>query len=95
MNLFSNRQQVQLSPRTTSDAKDIEALLPKGLDTPPKPTDPLPESPQQICGLPVQLVSGAAYCTGESILLQQFDALLALRHRTLSECTGSLHLCFI
>ena len=65
MNLFGARQHVQQSPRTTSDSKDLEALLPKGLDTPPKPTDPLPESPQQICGLPVQLVAGAAYCTGE------------------------------
>ena len=75
MNLFNNRQQVQPSPRTTSDAKDIEALLPKHLDTPPKPTDPLPESPQQICGLPVQLVSGAAYCTGISMILQRVQCI--------------------
>ena len=65
MNFFSTRHQAQTTnPKHISDAKDIEALLPKGLDTPPKLLDPSTDSPQQICGLPVQLVAGACYCAG-------------------------------
>ena len=49
------------------DKKDLESLLPRGQETPPK-AEPLhaQEHSRLILGLPVQLVAGAAYCAGES-----------------------------
>lgn len=61
MNFFKKTQQV--SPRKHSGSRDLESLLPETKDTPPK-AEPLQESAQQICGLPVQLVAGIAYCVG-------------------------------
>jgi hypothetical protein len=61
MNFFRNSHPV--SPRKHATDQDVESLLPDLKDTPPK-AEPLQDSHQQICGLPVQLVSGVAYCTG-------------------------------
>jgi hypothetical protein len=62
MNFFKKTQQV--SPRKHSGTLDLESLLPDPKDTPPK-AEPLQESHHQICGLPVQLVAGGAYCVGK------------------------------
>ena len=55
------------SPRMGEDKKDLESLLPRSQETPPK-GDPLhaQEHSRLILGLPVQLVAGAAYCAGEN-----------------------------
>ena len=58
------------SPRMGEDKKDLESLLPRSQDTPPK-GEPLhaQEHARLILGLPVQLVAGAAYCAGEDTRL--------------------------
>ena len=55
------------SPRMGEDKKDLESLLPRSQETPPK-GEPLhaQEHSRLILGLPVQLVAGAAYCAGEN-----------------------------
>lgn len=65
MNIFRKSSSVG-SPRMGEDKEDLENLLPKGQETPPK-LEPLhaPEKPRLMLGLPVQLVAGAAYCAGE------------------------------
>ncbi|EIE26589.1 GDP-mannose transporter, golgi apparatus [Coccomyxa subellipsoidea C-169] len=66
MNFFRKSQQV--SPRKHSGTLDLESLLPNPKDTPPKP-EPLQESHHQICGLPVQLVAGGAYCVASASMV--------------------------
>ena len=58
------------SPRMGEDKKDLESLLPRDQETPPK-AEPLhaQEHSRLILGLPVQLVAGSAYCAGENSLL--------------------------
>ena len=65
MNIFRKTSQTT-SPRMGEDKADLENLLPKGQETPPK-LEPLhaSEKPRLILGLPVQLVAGASYCAGE------------------------------
>ncbi len=68
MNIFRKTSQMN-PPRMGEDKADLENLLPKGQETPPK-LEPLhaAEKPRLILGLPVQLVAGSAYCAGESAL---------------------------
>jgi hypothetical protein len=74
MNIFRKTSQTA-SPKMGQDKQDLESLLPRGLETPPK-AEPLQvqENPRLIFGLPVQLVAGSAYCAGEIYQLQSlFD----------------------
>ena len=63
------------SPRMGEDKKDLESLLPRSQETPPK-GEPLhaQEHSRLILGLPVQLVAGAAYCAGEDSRLNELGS---------------------
>ena len=47
--------------KAKEQAKDVESLLEK---TPLRDKDAHQELQMQLCGLPVQVVAGAAYCAG-------------------------------
>ena len=47
--------------KAKEQAKDVESLLEK---TPLRDKDAHQELQMQLCGLPVQIVAGAAYCGG-------------------------------
>ena len=51
--------------KAKEQAKDVESLLEK---TPLRDKDAHQELQMQLCGLPVQVVAGAAYCAGTCFL---------------------------
>ncbi|CAL5225658.1 g8517 [Coccomyxa viridis] len=87
------------------DKEDLENLLPKGQETPPK-LEPLhaSEKPRLILGLPVQLVAGAAYCAASAsmVLLNKatlssfsFNAPIALLFFQCFVCCVLVQICSI